>query len=55
MFIFSLELQKHHGHSAHNASALIPDFSQHGNKRAVSQDMGNKVTEVTYLTYDIYF
>ncbi len=34
---------------AHNASELVPDFSQLGNTRAVSQDMGNKVTGVTYL------
>ncbi len=32
--------------STHNASALT-DFSQHGNTRAVSQDMGNSVTSVT--------
>ncbi len=30
-------------------NALTPDFSQHGNTRAVSQDMGNKVTGATYL------
>ncbi len=36
-------------HSTHDASALAPDLSQHANMRAVSQDMGNKVTGVTYL------
>ncbi len=34
---------------SHNASALTPDFAQHGNTRAVSQHMGNKVNGVTYL------
>ncbi len=33
----------------HNISALTPDFSQHGNTRAVTQYMGNKLTAVTYL------
>ncbi len=31
-------------HNAHNAGALTPDFSQHGNMRADSQYIGNKVT-----------
>ncbi len=35
--------------TVHRISALAPDFSQHGNMRAVSQDMGNKVTGITYL------
>lgn len=33
----------------HNASALIPDLSQHGDRRAVSQDMGNKVTVSSFI------
>ncbi len=34
---------------------LLPNFSQHGNMRAVSQDMGNKVTGITYLNkYQIF-
>ncbi len=32
-------------HSAHKASALTPDFSQHEDRRAVSQYMENKVFE----------
>ncbi len=33
----------------HNASELTPDFSQHGNPRAASQYMRNKVPAVIYL------
>ncbi len=49
--IFSLELQYPScSRSAQRTiSALAPDFSQHGNMRAVSQDMANKVTGITYL------
>ncbi len=38
-----VDIQYSHMFTAHNASALTPDFSQHG------QYMGNKVTGVTYL------
>ncbi len=34
---------------SHNASALIHDFSQYGNTTAVSQDIGNEVTGITYM------
>jgi len=32
-----------------NHHALTPDFSQHEDRRAVNQYIGNKVTCVTYL------
>ncbi len=45
MFIFSLELQYHH---VHTISALTPDFSQHEDRRAVSQYM-EKLSNWHYL------
>ncbi len=37
MLTFSLDVTS----CSHSASALIHDFSQHGDARAVSRDMGN--------------
>ncbi len=50
MFILNLELQSAScSLSTNNVSQLATDFSQHGSIRAVNQDIGNKVTGVTYL------
>ncbi len=45
MFIFSLDLD----HVHKQRFALTPDFSQHGNTRAISQDTRNKVSGITYV------
>ncbi len=41
MFTFSLDSRTTVRSCSHNASALTPGFSQHGNTRAGSQYMGN--------------